>query len=165
MAEEVSRAGGVVDDYFGDGMKANFGVPVPRTRDEDIAQDARNAVSSALGMAQALEALNHSYRERGLPEPAMRIGIHTGPVVAGSLGAEKRLKYTVVGDVAVIAQRLESTDLVAHDFEQFPTRILASETTCALLADEFETHPLGEIPLKGTLQSLSVRRVLTAGDT
>lgn len=160
MADEVARAGGVVDDYFGDGMKANFGVPVPRTRDEDIAQDARNAVQSALCMARALEELNRSYHERGLPEPAMRIGIHTGTVVAGSLGAAKRLKYTVVGEVVVVAQRLEATEAVEHDFEKFPTRILASEATCALLGDTFATKPLGAIPLKGREQSLTVRRVL-----
>ncbi|NRA07766.1 MAG: adenylate/guanylate cyclase domain-containing protein [Myxococcales bacterium] len=160
MANEVARAGGVVDDYFGDGLKANFGVPVPRSRDEDIAQDARNAVHSALAMARALEELNRSYRERQLPECAMRIGIHTGPVVAGSLGSEKRLKYTVVGDVVVAAQRLESTDAVAHDFTKFPTRILASEATCGLLGDDFSLEPLGHIPLKGKEQSLNVHRVL-----
>jgi len=162
MADEVARAGGVVDDYFGDGLKANFGVPVPRTRAEDIAQDAHNAVACALGMARALGELNQSYRARRLPEPAMRIGIHTGPVVAGSLGSEKRLKYTVVGDVVVVAQRLEATDAVSHDFEASPTRILASEATCSLLRDAFVTAPLGEISLKGKDQPLKVQRILHA---
>ena len=160
MADEVAGASGVVDDYFGDGLKANFGVPVPRTRDEDIAQDARNAAQCALDMAKALGELNRSYHERGLPEPAMRIGIHTGPVVAGSLGAEKRLKYTVVGDVVVGAQRLEATDAVDHDFEKCPARILASESTCALLGGDFVTAPLGEVSLKGMGQPLKVQRIL-----
>ena len=66
----------------------------------------------------------------------------------------------VVGDVVVAAQRLESTDAVAHDFTKFPTRILASEATCGLLGDDFSLEPLGHIPLKGKEQSLNVHRVL-----
>ena len=117
---------------------------------------ARGAAAAAVA-AQA-ELRRRAWGEIG--ELRARVGIHTGPVVAGSLGSEKRLKYTVVGDVVVAAQRLESTDAVAHDFTKFPTRILASEATCGLLGDDFSQEPLGHIPLKGKEQSLNVHRVL-----
>ncbi|MDE0883906.1 MAG: adenylate/guanylate cyclase domain-containing protein [Myxococcota bacterium] len=161
MADEIARHGGVVDDYFGDGIKADFGVPVPRRNEEEVDQDARSAVDAALAMARGLEELNADYRSRGLPECGMRIGIHTGSVVAGSLGAAGRLKYTVVGDVVVTAQRLEATDAVPHDFEREPCRILASEATCARLDDRVDSEPLEPIALKGRQERVGLRRIRT----
>ncbi len=160
MAEEISQHGGVVDDYFGDGIKANFGVPVPRVDEGEVDEDARRAARAALSMVHALDELNASYRERGAPECAMRIGIDTGPVVAGSLGAADRLKYTVVGDVVVTAQRLEATDAVPHDFAAEPCRILASEATCRRLGDEFKTEPLEPVALKGRAEPVALRRLV-----
>jgi adenylate cyclase len=159
MARKVDAFGGVVDDYFGDGLKANFGVPFARASEAEIADDARRAVSCALAMGEALESLNSDYRERGLPNVAMRIGIHTGPVVAGSVGSAERLKYTVVGDVVITAQRLESTDRVAHDFERTPCRILASEATRRHLDGSFRCESQGFVPLKGKQEEVAVYRV------
>ena len=159
MAEEVASHGGVVDDYFGDGIKANFGVPVPRSREEQIDEDARKAAQAALAMARALENLNREYRSRGLPECGMRIGIHSGPVGAGSLGAKGRLKYTVVGDVVITAQRLESTDAVDHDYDAQPCRILVSEETSERLTPDYVTEPLEPISLKGRSGLVRVRRL------
>ena len=68
MAHEISLHGGVVDDYFGDGIKADFGIPVPRREEKEVDQDARSAVEAALAMASALGELNAGYRRRGLPE-------------------------------------------------------------------------------------------------
>jgi adenylate cyclase len=159
MASQVDAFGGVVDDYFGDGLKANFGVPFARTSEAEIADDARRAVSCALAMREALESLNAGYRERGLPNVAARIGIHTGPVVAGSVGSAERLKYTVVGDVVITAQRLEGTDRVPHDFERTPCRILASEATRRHLDGSFRCEPQGVVPLKGKEEEVAVYRV------
>ena len=94
------------------------------------------------------------YRGRGVPECQMRIGMDTGLVVAGSLGAAERLKYTVVGDVVVTAQRLESTDAVSHDFAAEPCRILASESTCQRLSADFVTEILEPITLKGRVEAV-----------
>ena len=159
MAEEISAHGGVVDDYFGDGIKANFGVPVPRTEEGEVDEDARCAARAAIAMAEALGDLNASYSERGAPECAMRIGMDTGQVVAGSLGAADRLKYTVVGDVVVTAQRLEATDAVAHDYVADPCRILASEATCRRLGEEFVTEILEPVVLKGMAEPVALRRL------
>jgi adenylate cyclase len=159
MAKLVAEHGGYVDDYFGDGLKADFGVPIPRTSEAEIRADARRAVRCALAAADALTEVNAAHRRRGWPAIAMRIGIHTGEVVSGSLGSDEKLKFTVVGDVVVAAARLESLDSVEHDFELRPARILVSEQTAEWLGPEFETEALGPHALKGRSQPLVVHRV------
>jgi adenylate cyclase len=160
MAQLVAEHGGYVDDYFGDGLKADFGVPIPRSSDAEIRGDAQNAVRCALAAADALTGINARHRSRGWPPVAMRLGIHTGEVVSGSLGSDEKLKFTVVGDVVVAAARLESLDGIEHDFESRPARILASEQTVERLGDEFETESLGAHALRGRSQPLWVHRIL-----
>ena len=160
MAELVVRHGGVVDDYFGDGIKANFGVPFARGSDAEIAADARRAVCCALEMGTTLARINAAYAARDLPTVAMRVGVNTGPVVAGSLGSADRLKYTVVGDAVVVAQRLESLDGVAHDFDASPCRVLISGETARHLDGGFELEALGARALKGKDEPVEVFRVL-----
>jgi adenylate cyclase len=160
MARLVDAHGGIVDDYFGDGIKACFGVPIPRGTQAEIAGDARNAAACALALASALPRLNRALLERRLPPFHAKLGLHTGPAVAGSVGEADRMKYTVVGDVAVTAQRLEGTHKVAHDFEAEPCRILVSEATRALIADAFRTQPVGEIALEGREEPVAAHRLL-----
>ena len=87
MTDTVMAHGGVVDDYAGDGIKANFGVPFPRQTKEEIHEDAKNAVTCAIAMGKEMERLNGVWREKGLPMAGTRIGIFTGPVVAGAIGS------------------------------------------------------------------------------
>ncbi len=164
MAREVERRNGVVEDYFGDGFKANFGIPIPRESPEEIAEDARQAVDSALAMASTLTEINRGYLERGLPRCAMRVGIHSDRAVAGSIGSADHLKYSVVGDVVVTAARLGNTTSIAHDFERAPCRIIISDRTLALVRDRFETQPVGELALKGKEEAVEGYRVLRARD-
>jgi len=163
MARIVEEHGGIVDDYFGDGIKANFGVPVPRTDECEVAADARAAVRAALAMRAALVDLNERLRAEGQPAISMKIGIDSGPAVAAELGSAGRLKYTVVGAVAVTAQRLEATHAVAHDYETEPCRILLGASTRALCGDEVASRPVGPIRLKGSAEPVQVHRVLPAG--
>ena len=94
----------------------------------------------------------------------MRIGIHTGSLVAGSLGSADRLKYTVVGDNVVTAQRLEATDVVPHDYDAHPCRILISDDTHARLGDLFQTESVGKLQLKGKAEPVGAHRVLRHND-
>jgi adenylate cyclase len=164
MAQKVADCGGIVDDYFGDGLKANFGPPFPRTSEAEIAEDAQRAVRCGLAMEEALHSLNAQYRRRGFPPVTMRVGIHTGPVVAGSMGSASRLKYTVVGDVVVTAQRLESLNPVEHDFDAHPCRILISGQTQTYLDQSFQVDALGQFSLKGKAEQVTVYRVLRRDD-
>jgi adenylate cyclase len=161
MAGLVIKHRGVIDDYAGDAIKANFGVPLPRTSEAEIAQDAVNAVTCALAMEQEMHRLNMRHEQAGLATIGMRIGIHTGQVVAGSVGTSERLKYTTVGDAVNTAARLESLDrdIVQETPGRRLCRILIDESTKRYLGDRFLLDLIGEVSVKGKEQTLTVYRV------
>jgi adenylate cyclase len=158
MAQRVIEHGGVIDKYIGDSIMAIFGVPLPRTTEAEISRDALNAVNCALDMEKTLIQLNDRWREQDLPTIGMRIGIFTGPLVAGSLGSVQRLEYTVVGDTVNTASRLEGFDkeLFAPDYLSRPCRIIIGEATLCRLGDQFEAQKVGEASLKGKDQKITV---------
>jgi adenylate cyclase len=162
MAGLVIKHGGVIDDYAGDAIKANFGVPLPRKSEGEIAQDAVNAVTCALAMEQEMHRLNMRHEQEGLATIGMRIGIHTGFVVAGSVGTSERVKYTTVGDTVNTAARLESLDrdIVREAPGRRLCRILIDESTKRYLGDRFILERIGEVSVKGKEQTLMVYRVI-----
>lgn len=161
MAGVIAVHGGVVDDYAGDGIKANFGVPVPRQGEEAIAEEARRAVRCAVAMAHQLARLNTTWEARGFQSVGMRIGIATGSVVSGSLGSAQRLKYTTVGDTVNAAARLENLDLEKVSMKPGSScRILIDERTRVCVSGEFQTESIGEVMVKGKQQPLLTHRVL-----
>ncbi|WP_333410496.1 adenylate/guanylate cyclase domain-containing protein [Microcoleus sp. LAD1_D5] len=157
MAQEVQAHQGVINKFTGDGMLAVFGVPIPRTTAEEIAEDARLAVSSALAISSRLPEMNQNWLDRGLPAVKMRVGIFTGPVMVGSLGGTTRLEYGVIGDSVNIASRLESCEKDRHEDT---CRILIAEETFLHLADKFEVESWGSLPLRGREQKVNVYRIL-----
>jgi adenylate cyclase len=167
MARLVMKHGGVVDDYFGDAIKANFGVPFARTSEAETRQDARNALLCALAMGEEMHRLNTLWHQEGRSRARIRVGIHTGPVVAGSLGTTERLKYTTMGDTVNIAARLESFEKDSWEplAGEPPCRILIGESTLQLIADEFRTVRMGDLSLKGKFEKVTVYRVLDRAET
>ena len=157
MAQEVQAHQGVINKFTGDGMLAVFGVPIPRTTPEEIAEDARLAVSCALAISSRLPQMNQNWLTRGLPAAKMRVGIFTGPVMVGSLGGTTRLEYGVIGDSVNIASRLESCE---KERQEDTCRILIAEETFLHLADKFEVESWGPLPLRGREQKVNVYRIL-----
>ncbi|MEK0084022.1 CHASE2 domain-containing protein [Benzoatithermus flavus] len=167
MADIVAEHDGVVLELTGDGVLAVFGVPISRSDPMAIARDARNAVRCALAMSEALPELNAAFRARGLPEAAIRIGIHTGPVVAGSLGSAGRRKYAVVGDTVNIAARLEGYDkgsFAVDGRDGSHCRILVSGATYACLGGACTAVSIGKLDLKGRVGPIAVYRIMVAPD-
>ena len=162
MTRQVGRYGGVVRQYAGDAIVVMFGIPVPRATEAEIAQDAIRAVDCALAMDEALRELNGQWRAKGWPPTGMRIGIFTGPALAGSLGSAERAEYVVVGDTMNTAARLESFDktIMAPDPDTAPCRILIGDPTLAYLGDRFKTEPLGAVSLKGKDQLVGIHHVI-----
>ena len=158
MTGIIMDHGGIIDDFAGDGIKANFGLPLPEQSESVIREDALRAVRSALGMEKEMHRLNAHWQEKGLPEVGMRIGIYTGPAVAGALGSFQRMKYTTIGDTINIASRLESYDKDLG--KEALCRILIGESTLRYLGPEFQTERIGEVSLKGKEEKITIYRVM-----
>lgn len=156
MADIVLEHQGIVDKFIGDAVMAVFGVPIPRTNSEEIAQDAIAAVSCAVAMGEKLKVLNHQWQIEGKPTVSMRVGIATGEVVTGSLGSSQRMDYTTLGDSVNIASRLESYD---KSFGAGICRILISQTTHEQVQENFITEFIGRINLHGRSQPINVYQI------
>lgn len=156
MVDVVKEYRGIVNKFTGDGLLAVFGVPVPRTSDDEIADDARHAVCCALAMGDRLAQLNQSWESKGVATAKMRVGIFTGPVVVGSLGGKERLEYGVIGDSVNTAARLESC---LKNRQPGTCRILIARETLEYLDDQFKVEPWGEVELKGKEHLAEVYRV------
>jgi len=125
----ITNRGGMVNKFTGDGFMAVYGAPIG----VGAAGDARAALQTALEIQQGMTTLNAELEASGEPPIALRLGIHSGPVLAGSMGCSERLEYAVIGDTVNCASRLESIEKERHDNL---CRILISEETRDLLNQE-----------------------------
>lgn len=137
MVEAVSARGGMLDKYIGDGLMAVFGAPIVTGTDAD------NALRVATDMIRALGRLNARWAAAGQPPIDIGIGLATGEVVAGSIGARKRMDYTVIGDSVNLAAWLESAN------KYYGTSILLGGATVADLGSPFVLRRLDLIRAKG----------------
>jgi adenylate cyclase len=161
MGDVVIRHQGNINKYIGDAIMAIFGVPVARKTDKEIKSDAKNAIDSALEMAVQLDEMNNLWQQRGLPTIGMRVGIYTGPLVAGSLGSKDRLEYTVIGDTVNTASRLESYDKGTDPTDDaHHCRILIGDNTLKYVEDLYETLEVGSVKLKGKEDDVVIYRVI-----
>ena len=131
MVEILERHRGVVTQFQGDAILATFNVPVP---DPD---HAANALQAAIEMQEATRRSVFAGQRIG-----SRIGINTGRLVAGAVGAKGRLSYTVHGDAVNLAARLEALN------KELGTRILVSRAT-AEQVEGFDLEPMGDVGVRG----------------
>jgi adenylate cyclase len=123
MAAEIFEHQGTLNKYLGDGLMALFGAPVGSET------DAVNAVAAAIGMQRRVKQVNLQLAARNLPKVTLGIGINTGEVTVGCIGAEQRSEYTAIGDAVNIASRIEGIAL--------PGQILVTRETVSELGDQF----------------------------
>ncbi len=165
MADAVLVHDGVVEKFTGDGLMAVFGIPIPRTDDAAIANDVRRACDTALDMSSRLDRLNREGIRGHLPYTTCRIGIHTGKLSAGNVGSRTRTQYTVIGQAANLAARLESygkdDPIIANDRNGNPIdcRILISENTKSYLHEGYNAEEIGAIELRGAQNALKAFRL------
>ena len=127
MNRAIIGEGGTVMQFVGDAVMAVFGAPVPQ------ADHADHSVAAAESMHALQDEINVRWREEGLPEFGLGIGISTGQVAAALLGSEERLEYTLVGDTVNLTQRLQQLASAGETVLSEPTR--AALTTAVDLVE------------------------------
>ena len=142
MIDIITRFGGTVDEFQGDGILAFFGAPIK------VEKGPARAVACAIEMQNAMEVVNEDQRRRNLPELQMGIGINTGEVIVGNLGSEKRTKYSAIGTTINTAYRIESYTVGAQ--------ILISSSTHAYIKDIVDVNGTIDVQFKGLEESLTV---------
>jgi adenylate cyclase len=148
MVNCVNNTHGVVDKFIGDAVMAVWGTPVSH------GNDTENAINGALMMRKALIKFNKN--RGGVKKPVIKIGcgINTGPVLAGQIGSQDRMEYTVIGDTVNLASRIEALN------KPFGTDILISEDAYALVRNIFIVEPMRKITVKGKTQPQQIYAVI-----
>jgi adenylate cyclase len=149
MELAVKQYEGIVLQFIGDEIEAVFGAPM------DLPDHPEKAVMAALEMRDRLKDLNSKRESMGKNPVAHGIGIHTGKVLAGSIGSPDRLVYSMIGDTVNTASRIQSLN------KKFGTDILISQKTKIFLRGKnFSLSSLGKTALKGKSEEIEIFKVL-----
>lgn len=151
MVECVNKTNGVVDKYIGDAIMAVWGAPDSAG---SPAADALNAVTAALMMRITLFRFNKGRKEKGLSPVKIGCGINSGPVVAGQIGSDERMEYTVIGDAVNLASRTEALN------KPFATDILITENTYNLIKDKVIVEEMPGVHVKGKTDAIKMFAVI-----
>ena len=145
MADEVASRGGIMVQYVGDNLYAVF----PEGGDAD---HARRAVKAGRGLLRRLEWLNERRRARGEAPLAAGVGVHSGPVVAGSIGSPLLQQYSYIGDTVNTASRIQGLT------RSLGRALLVSGATLARAggAARFGAEAVGEVQLRGKRGALLI---------
>ena len=150
MVNVILEYRGTINEILGDGIMVIFGAPIQRD------DDARRAVACAVAMQLALQSVNAINRRAGLPDVAMGIGVHTGEVVIGNIGSQRRTKYGAVGTHVNLTGRIESYTIGGQ--------ILISETTYQQAGRDLQIAGHLQIEPKGVKEPITVYDVLGIGE-
>jgi adenylate cyclase len=148
MTDEVFKHQGVLDKYIGDAIMAFWGAPISDPHHAD------HALAAAQGMILRLAEFNAELVREGRPTIDIGVGLYTGPVVVGNIGAESRFDYTVIGDTVNTASRLEGLN------KEYKTHIIIGETTKNELTGAYPLSHLGGVRVKGKEQSVEIYSVV-----
>lgn len=147
MVDIIMKHGGIVDKYIGDAIMAIFGAPVKHD------DDALRAVNAGLDMVDALLEFNKVQTTKGFPEFITGIGINYGIVTVGNIGAEKKMDYTVIGDMVNLASRLEGLT------KEYRQELIISESLQRKVGDLYPTRHLDTVTVKGKTRGIKIYAV------
>jgi adenylate cyclase len=152
MGRDIARFGGCIDNYMGDGLMALFGLA--ESVRETKGSAARSAVQAGLAMLQTMDKLK-PYLETAYGRSFdMRIGIHFGEAVVGSVGATGRERVTAIGDAVNFASRIEGVNKVAG------TRLLISAALNARVGSQFRIGRSVHVPIHGKSGEYALNEVI-----
>jgi class 3 adenylate cyclase/HAMP domain-containing protein len=144
MVDIIMLRNGIVDKYIGDAIMAFFGAPVKR---ED---DALQSVKAGLEMEAGLADFNARQKAAGKPQWQIGVGIHFGEATIGNIGTEKKMDYTVIGDMVNLASRLEGLT------KQYHQRLIISETLQEKVKDTVPWRHLDSVAVKGKTEGVKI---------
>ena len=146
MVEAIHSEEGEVDKFMGDAIMAVFGLT--------DAKDAENAaVSAAIKMRSALKRLNETFAKEAKPQLDNGIGIHSGEVIAGYLGSQERLEFTVIGSPVNVTSRIEEQTKILSQ------NIMISEAVAKKVDKRFKSHFIETLQLKGVSEAMALYTV------
>lgn len=144
----VTRHNGVINKFIGDAVMAIFGEPI---QDEN---HPKNAVRCACEMLDKVKELQTKWLEEGKPKIEIGIGINTGEAFVGNIGSEKRMEYTVIGDMVNLASRIEGNN------KTYKTNLLISESTYASAKNIVDTVKISNVKIRGKEKELNLYEVI-----
>ena len=147
MVDIIMARHGIVDKYIGDAIMAFFGAPV---RHKD---DALQSVLAGIEMSEALGQFNAQQRELGKPEVRIGVGINYGVVTVGNIGTEKKMDYTIIGDMVNLASRMEGLTKKYHQ------PLLISESLHQKVKDEVDCRLIDTVAVKGKTKGVRIYTV------
>ncbi|MGK9234380.1 adenylate/guanylate cyclase domain-containing protein [Inquilinus limosus] len=150
----VEAEGGTIDKFIGDCVMAFWGAP------DDQPDHADRALRAARAIAAAVAADNAARRSRGLAPLRLRIGLHSGPVVAGNIGMSGRSGYTIVGDAVNLGNRLEQLGKAVAPADEIVV-LVSGETVDMLAGDRSGLRGLGPQAVPGRRTAIEIFRLET----
>jgi adenylate cyclase len=149
MVNVVIKYDGTVDKFIGDAIFSVFGAPLA------YLDDAHRAIKVAVEMRDRLHEFNKKVRGFGFDEIKIGIAVHTGEVIAGNIGSEQRLEYTVIGDTVNTAARIEPLN------KEWNTEILISENTYEIVRDNVNVRQMPRIKLRGKEKEIQLYELVS----
>ncbi len=147
MVDIIMNRQGIIDKYIGDAIMAFFGAPVHH---ED---DAYNSVMAGIEMAESIKEFNRKQVSAGRPEFRIGIGIAWGEVTVGNIGTEKKMDYTVIGDIVNLASRLEGLTKPYHQ------DLIIAESLLPAVRDKMAWRLLDTVAVKGKSRGVRIYTV------
>ncbi|MDC7125040.1 MAG: adenylate/guanylate cyclase domain-containing protein [Spirochaetales bacterium] len=144
MVDIIINRGGVIDKYIGDAIMAFFGAPVKH------ADDSYQAVMAALEMQETLRELNSERIKLGKPEFKTGIGISYGVVTVGNIGSEKKMDYTIIGDMVNLGSRLEGLT------KQYKQDVIIGEQVYKTVQKKIPCRFVDKVQVKGQTRGESI---------
>ena len=150
----ISENGGMVNKFTGDGFLAVFGAPVKKNYE----QSSNEAIKTAMEIRNAIEKLKDDLEAEGLPLIKLRIGIHSGKIITGSMGGSEKIEYALIGDSVNVAARLESLN---KDNMKNNCRILVSKESLNFAnGSDYKLEEWGPCKVKGRESLVEVFEIL-----
>ena len=144
----ITEYNGVINKFIGDAVMAIFGEPIQDKK------HATNAVKCANAMLKKVEQLQQKWLSEGKPKIEIGVGINTGDAFVGNIGSEKRMEYTVIGDMVNLASRIESYNKV------YKTNFLISESTYLNVRNLVDVIKISEVTIRGKTKKMNIYEVL-----